>query len=113
MRNESIPVQLAVEEMPECIGTSGGTNMRTDVTGTCTDGKLTLHIQEYYEYGELKLICGEDKIPVPVIFVWGELEQPFTWVVGLESLTSDGVETRVPTQITKGNGERVYTLIVP
>jgi len=102
-------------EFKDCDDGTASTNMRVYVTGTCIDGVLTLHIQEYYEESSVTIMCGKERdkkveIPLPI----GAMEQPVVWSLPIFDVYQNTAvpEYSVPFLGLGSSGARVYTLSV-
>lgn len=109
-----IPVTVTAKEFKDCTEGEGKTNMRAYVTGTCTDGALTLNIQEYYEAASVTIMCGEKKdqkveIPIPV----GAMERPVVWTLPIGTAADTGASKTVKFSGEGAGGGMTYTVSIP
>jgi len=109
-------VRLTVEDLENCDKGSGTTSMRADVTGSCINNQLTLIIQEYYEEGQVTVLCGEgdDKEEVPIPLPLAALEKPIILTMSYMELAGKGsVNKFEPFLGMGGSGGWNYLVFLP
>ncbi|MBN1438523.1 MAG: hypothetical protein JW929_03860 [Anaerolineales bacterium] len=110
-----LTVRLTAEDFENCEKGTGTTSMHADVSGNCLDDTLTLIIKEYYEEGQVTMLCGEgdDKEEVPIPLPLKPLEEPRTITVSYSQLAAKGSANKFfPFSGMGGSGGWNYILIL-